>query len=456
MMDSTSSAKESKKERNINTKATEHNAISTHVLPITTDGAKSRQQEVLERLLKQQSIHDKSGRVTAIELSPRIRLSYDEDKKNAKLLRQSDDTTLVAGLFSLTEEGKQPRFPLLVSIDATTLLSDDIGYLPPHHVIFALDVTHGNIATLLPKLSQYQKEGYRLLLNYHYGSSIPPALSGQIRQARLEVGQLNATELEKATETLRHYGMRTLIASDIRCQESLECCIKLKFDEFQGSYFDHGPALPTKPTEINRLRLLELLDLVIARRGPDELETLIKFDARLSYQLIAYTNALEHNDTTINSLAQALQLLKHGDLYRWLTLLLHTSTDPAPATQALLKRGLSRAFFLEALARKSLQHTDPQAMYLMGLLSVMDQLTGHELPRLITPLRLSPEIKQALIEYKGVAGLMLRLVEAAESGEQSRIDDYAARCLINPVEANLAMINALVMAETNNLQPGPA
>jgi c-di-GMP phosphodiesterase len=456
MMDPTSSAKESKKERNINTNAAEHNTISTHVLPIITDGTKSRQQEILERLLKQQSLHDRSGQVTAIELSPRIRLTYDENAKSAKALRQSDDTTLIAGLFSLTEEGRQPRFPLLVSVDATALLSDDIGYLPPHHVIFALDVAHGNISTLLPKISQYQKEGYRLLLNYRYGGSIPPAVSGLIRQARLEVGQLNATELEKATETLRHYGMQKLIASDIRCQESLDCCIKLKFDEFQGSYFDHDSAWPTKITEISRLRLLELLDLVIARHDLGELEALIKFDARLSYQLIAYTNSLEHNETTIDSLPQALQLLKHDDLYRWLTLLLHTSTDPAPATQAVLKRGLSRAFFLEAMARKSLQRTDPQAMYLMGLLSVMDQLTGHDMSKLISPLRLNPEIKQAMIDYKGVNGLMLKLVQAAESGEQSRIADYAARCLINPVEVNLAMINALVMAETSSLQPGSA
>jgi len=290
MMNPISSAKTSKKACNINTNANENDNISTHVLPVTTNDTKSRQQEVLERLLKQQAIYDNSGQVTAVELSPRIRLTCSADSKYAERCRQSDDTTLIAGLCSLTGDGKQPQHPLLVSIAATTLLSGDIDYLPPQHVIFALDADSYNIAALLPKLKQRQKHGYRIVLNYRYGASIPAAFSGLIKQARLDVGLLNAMELENAASTLRQHGMQTLIATNIRCQESLDLCNKLKFDEFQGSYFDHGLNLTARPTEINRLRLLELMDRAIARHDLTELESLIKLDARLSYQLIAYTN----------------------------------------------------------------------------------------------------------------------------------------------------------------------
>lgn len=437
-MEPTASANISATEHNINTNADERDVISTHVLPIDTHGNKSRQDEVLERLLKQQPVYDKSGQLTAVEYSLRIRVN------------QSDDTTLIAGLLSLTEDGKHPRHPLLISIGTTAWLSDDIDHLPPQHVIFALDIEPTDLAPLIPKLKQRIKNGYRVLLNYHYEAIIPPALSGLIKQARLDVGLLNATELEIATSTLREHGMQTLIACNLRCQETLDLCNRLKFDEFQGSYFDYGPALTPKPSEINRLSLLELMDRVIARHDLTSLEPLIKFDARLCYQLIAYTNTLD-SDATINSLTQAIQLLKHDGLYRWLTLLLHTSLEPSAETQILLKRGLSRAFFLETLARKSLQHTDPQAMYLVGLLSIMNELTGLTFDRLIAPLKLTTEIKQALLENKGNGGLMLKLAVAAENGEQAKIEDYAARCLINSVEVNLAMINALVMAETIQL-----
>lgn len=450
-MEPTSSVKESKKERNINTNASEHDRTATHVLPIATSGIKSRQEEILDRLLQQQPLYDKSGQITATELSPRVRLTYSDDPKNANQLRQSDDTTVIAGVFALTDDGKNPRHPLLISIDAATLLSDDIAYLPPRHVVFALDIDANHLTPLLPKLRQHQKNGFRILLNYRYGATIPTAISGLIKQARLDVGSLNATELETAVSTLRHHGMQTLIASNIRCQETLDLCIRLKFEEFQGSYFEHERQPQTRPPEISRLRLLELMDRVLARRDLAEIESLIKLDARLSYQLIAYLNTLDDNGGVISSLTQALHQLKHDGLYRWLTLLLHTSVDASPHSVNLLKRGLSRAYFLEAMAHKSLQRVDPQAMHLLGLLSVTDKLTGYPLPQLIGPLRLDPDIREALLEHKGISGLMLILARAAENGDQGPLEDYAARCLINPVEVNLAMINALVIAESADL-----
>ena len=193
------------------------------------------------------------------------------------------------------------------------------------------------------------------------------------------------------------------------------------------------------------------MNRVTENHAKTELVSLIKSDARLSYQLISHINTLNKNDISINSLNEAIQLLNHDDLYRWLTLLLQTSVDPSPHTLTLLKRGLSRAFFLDIMANKSLLQADPQTMYLIGLLSVMDRLNGNSFAKIIPSLKLNPEIKQAILEHKGIYGLLLSLALAAEAGEQARIDDYAARCLVNPVEVSLAMINALVMAESTNL-----
>lgn len=451
-MEPTSYPKESTKERNINTNASEHNNLTaTHVLPIDTHGGKSRQEEVLERLLNRQLLYDKSGHACAVELMLRIRLASDSDEKNTNKLRQSDDMTLIAGLFSLTEDGKHPAHPLLVNIAAPTLLSEDIDFLPQQHVIFAIDVNSKLSAAIISKIKQLQKSGYQIWLDYPYGATIPSALKGIFKQARLDVGLLNATELESAAITLNQHGIQNLVASNIRCQESMDLCNKLKFTQFQGSYFDPGSLLTDRPTEISRLRLLELMDCVIARQALTEIDKQIKYDARLSYQLIGYVNTLDNIEAPINSALQAIQLLKYGGLYRWLTLLLHTSMDNTSSTRIKLKRGLNRAFFLEAMANKSLQQTNPQAMYLMGLLSVMDSLTDHTMAQLIPPLKLSPEVKLALTEHKDIYGLMLKLTLAAENGEQANIENYAARCLISPVEVNLAMINAMVMADTINL-----
>ena len=445
------SPKEQEKERNINTINKENSTISTHVLSIETLGPQSHQDEILNRLLHQQAVYGRSGQITAVELNPRFRLAYSDLHKNTTQLRQSDDTTLIAGLGSLTEDGHPLSYPLIANIDASSLARKEIDYLPPDQVIFALDFNRSPDADILAQIKKRKNEGFQLILNHRHDTPVPTALAGLFKVARLDVGILNATELENASKTLRHAGMNKLIASNIGCQESLDLCRKLKFDEFNGHYCDSLPVQATQPTEINRLRLLELIDRVIARNDLTDIESLIKSDARLSYQLIAYTNTLSNNEITINSLTQAIQQLKHDGLYRWLTLLLHTSIDPGASTINILKRGLSRGFFLETLARKSLQQIDPQAAYLIGLLSVMDKLIKQPMETIIGRLKLSADIKIAMIEHKGIGGLMLKLAFAAENGEQSSIENLAARCLVSSVDVNLAMINALVLTETTPL-----
>lgn len=442
---------ERKKERNINTISKDKHNISTHVLSIDTCGAPSQQNDIIERLLNRQAVYDSSGRITAVELIPRIRLAYHDQRLQEQSLRQSDDTTLIAGLCSLTENEKQPAYPLLVNIDAVSLAAKDIDFLPRQHVIFTLDILPSAITLWLPQIKKRRREGFHLLVNYRHGMKIPAALADLIQQARVDVGLLNAAELETTAKALRLLGMQKLIAANIGCQETFDLCVKLKFDGFQGTYCDETREYVLPPTEISRLRLLELMDRVIARHDLAEIESMIHTDARLCYQLIAYTNTLDNLEMPIDTLTQAFQQLKHAGLYRWLTLLLHTSAEPRTGTLKLLKRGLSRGFFLETLARKSLQQIDPRAAYLIGQFSVIGELLNLPLERAIHPLKMSAHIKSALIDQKGTGGLMLKLAFAAENGDQQAIENLAAHCLVSSVDVNLALINALVLTEATPL-----
>lgn len=440
------------KETNINTLNQSDDKAATHVLKIDSHSNNTRQAEVLARLLKRQPIYGKSGQITAVELVPRIRLAYNRAANNGQSLRDGDDTTLFAGVFSLTEEGKQPLQPMLISIDMQNLTHDDVHYLPAAHVIFALDVHDAAcVAALLPTIKNLLGKNYRLILNWSPGQDLPQALLALIKQVRVDVGLLNAIDLEQTASSLREQGVEKIHAYNIGCQETLIACQKLKLDGYAGDFCNLPLAFNGKLIEVNPARVRKLMAAVIARQDLSAIETMIKFDARLVYQLISHVNTISNNEATISSIAEALQQLKLDGLKRWLSLLLNGCVAPGANTLPLLKRGLSRALFLEAMSRQSLQVQDPQTMYLAGLLSVMDKLLGHSMPALINTLKLNNDLKQSVIEYKGETGLMLKLALAAESNQADAIDNYAARCLISTMDVNLAMINALVAAETSEL-----
>ncbi|NOT18050.1 MAG: hypothetical protein HOP20_08310 [Sulfuriferula sp.] len=440
------------KENNINTLDNDEDKTLTHVLDIQTDGNQSRQAEILARLLKKQTIYGKSGRITAVELMPRIRLAYSSDMRQARDLRAGDDATLFAGVFALTDDGKHPEHRLLISIDIHSLAHGDVAYLPVEYTILALSLGEkSGVVEFLPKIKLLLSQGYDLLLNCELNQTIPSALLGMIKQVRIDTALLSAIDIEQMVKSLREQGVQRIYAHNVSAQETLIVCQKLKLDGYEGDFCDSPLAFNYQLIEVEPTRVRALLAAVSARQDLSAIESMMRFDARLVYQLIRYVNMISSNDVLVSSIAEALQQLKLEGLQRWLSLLLNASVAPSMATSAVLKQAYSRGLLLESLSRKSLQVQDPQTMYLVGLLSLTDKLLAQPMHTLINPLKLSDDFKAAVIEYKGNTGLMLKLVMATESSDIAVIDNYAARCLISTTDVNLAMINALVAAETSGL-----
>ncbi|BBP01389.1 EAL and HDOD domain-containing protein [Sulfuriferula nivalis] len=440
-----------KKESKINTSRSDQEQIATHVLKIESEQSHAHQAEVLARLLARQTIYDNVGHATAIELVPRIRLAYNGDAPNAKSLRDGDDTTLFAGVFSLTDEGKQLQYPVLISISADSLSHDDVSYLPPEYVMFALDLNSTTqITSLLPTILELLRRGFNMALNCKVNQVLPPELLALIKLVRLDVGDLNVIDLEHTIKALRALGVEKICAFNISCQESLVVCQRLKVDSFEGNFCDLPHAFSHKLIEVDSARIRQLISAVISRQDLCVIENMMKFDLRLVYQLLMYVKAI-NSEASVSSIAEALQQLKLEGLKRWLSLLLNACTPPTPHSITLMKRGLARALIMEDLSRKSLQVQDPEGMYLIGLLSVMDKLLGHSMQSLIRPLPLNKDLAAAIIEQKGNNGLMLKLAMSTEGSDTAMVENYATRCLISTTDVNLAMINAMVKAETSGL-----
>lgn len=153
----------------------------------------------------------------------------------------------------------------------------------------------------------------------------------------------------------------------------------------------------------------------------------------------------------VTSIGQALHSMGHERLYRWLTLLLHASGRSDAATQTRLRRALSRAHFLHAMGRKSLQPANADELYLVGLFSVMDEVLDMPMANAVAQLNLSAAVKQALVQRSGPLAGFLELALACEAEDKNRIEAGSAQCLVAYIDLNIALINALIVAEQTAL-----
>ena len=432
----------------VNTVASEWRGVTTHMLAIETNGLKSRQDEIRDRLLSQQAIYNAASQTIGQELTLRVKLAFSTSGTNLSKLRNAEDETLLAGLYSLAEDGALNGKTLLVSVSAATLMSPEIEYLSQQNVMYAVQAGVNDVATLLPRITQLVASGYRIVLDEVAHDDAMRPLLALASQVRVDVSRHDAIHLESTVRSLRTLGAKQVIAMNIAEEDTFNACQKLGFDAFQGSYFSQPEGSHASAPAVNRLRVLELMDRVIAHADMSEIESLLKMDAALCYRLLRFTNSAGSGIAQpVASITQVLRSMGHAMLYRWLTLLLHASGTLERDHSVLLKRALTRACFMQALASKSLQATQAEELYQVGLFSVMKDMLGTDASSAFSRLDLNESVKQALVHGVGSHAGFLELALACEADDESRIQQASAQCLVTYIDVNIAMINALIIAE---------
>jgi len=188
--------------------------------------------------------------------------------------------------------------------------------------------------------------------------------------------------------------------------------------------------------------ILQLMDMV--RRGDDirHLENILKRDAALSYKLLRYINSAGFSlGCEIQSLRHAVTLLGYSPLYRWLALLLTTSTTTG-YPPVLMQAAVIRARFAELLGHGLLPKSEAENLFVAGLFSLLDRLLGIPMEDVLEKIPLSDTVSQALLSREGIYGPFLALAEACELGS-ANVESMATSLCISAHQVNQAQVSAL-------------
>jgi EAL and modified HD-GYP domain-containing signal transduction protein len=208
---------------------------------------------------------------------------------------------------------------------------------------------------------------------------------------------------------------------------------------------------PSQPSKLNndRLRVMELLNLVTNHAEISALEAALKRDAALSYKLLRFINSPGCGMLTkIRSIAHALVMLGYDQLYRWLTLLLFTSGKLDVRSEALLKNALVRARMTELLGKKKqLPPQDQERLFIVGIFSLIDVLLNTPMDKALESISLPDLVLNALVKREGIYAPYLKLAAACEQGEQESVEELAGELRLSAEDVNLAHVQAMIWAE---------
>jgi EAL and modified HD-GYP domain-containing signal transduction protein len=252
---------------------------------------------------------------------------------------------------------------------------------------------------LVREIERAKSRGYRIALDDFvlWGSTAELAPLADV--IKVEVPLLDEAELRRHARALARPDV-LLLAEKVETHEVQRCCVDAGYELFQGYFFKRPELVEGKHVPPNRALTLSLLArLQDPATTIEDIERLIAANTALSYKLLRYVNSALHGVLQpIESIRHAIVMLGLDRVRTCSTMLLLAGLEDKP--HELIVTALVRARHCQLLGGAR-NEVDPQKLFTVGLLSLLDAFLDQPMNELLAGLPVAPDIHAALLNRTG-------------------------------------------------------
>lgn len=335
---------------------------------------------------------------------------------------------------------------VFVAVDRDMLLGGAARLLPSDRVVLQIDANAHADGELLEACNRFVWSGYQFCVAAHEPGGLSEELLRLAEIVKVDLAATEAGALPPLTDWLRSFHVR-LLAMHVRHRTERQACTQLGFELFEGYRFTAPETLTRRDLPIEHVQTFRLLKMVRDPGTNDaSIEEVLRRDVALSYKLLRMVNSAAFGGRDIWSIGHALRLLGRDQIARWLGLLLVTDGMRDGVRGELMNLSLVRARMCEALADASGIPRARGPLFLVGMLSVLDQLLETPMATLADSMELAPDVRLALLHRQDFYGDALALVEAYEQGWWDDVDRLSASLGVSPIALAPMYLDALAWA----------
>jgi EAL and modified HD-GYP domain-containing signal transduction protein len=334
-----------------------------------------------------------------------------------------------------------------IHFDAKVLQDEFLEYLPSDAVVLEVMQPNEVDSALLERLTAAKSRGFSIVLDdfsYHASAQKLLELADYVK---LDICALDRTAFERYAQKLQAQGKR-ILAENVATPEQFALCKSLGCSLFQGCFFTKPEKLTQVDIPASTLRILDIMNNIMADADVTFLERAISHEVSLSYRLLQFVNTAGLScGRELRTVKQALSMLGRNQLYRWLSLMLYASQDTGlNQSDALWNAALYRGRLMELFCEQ-IKLENPNELFILGTFSFLEALLNREMEMIIKDMSMPAPIKQALVEQDGRYWPYLDLALSIDSGDIHRILAAAQPLGLTVNNLNQAQLEALEYAE---------
>ena len=306
---------------------------------------------------------------------------------------------------------------------------------PPEKIVFLLDNQTTPSDDLVEAIKNLKKKGFRFAIENIKDFDKMDAIA-KLCDFILFNFEFNFNNLDLYKKIEKRYRLQTFVATGVNDMVAVERLARAGFTCFEGKFYK----LPVQqnvatmaPVKMNRIQLLKTV-----REDDFSMEEVVKIvsrDPSMSISLLKLVNSLGASQK-IKNIQHAIAMLGQVEVRKWVTTAIAALlAEDKPGE--LTRLSLVRAKFCENMARhfEMMMHAD--ALFLMGLFSVLDATLNLSMEDALQLVPVSPEIHEALVSRTGKLAPVLNFVLDYEAANWAAVKN--AKMLLNiPADAAFA------------------
>jgi len=344
---------------------------------------------------------------------------------------ESATATVINGLFIHGLEKIVNDKKAFINFDAEVIFEDFFQLIGSDTLV--IEILENVVVTkeLISRIIEIKNAGYKIALDDFVEdyNDYPLVEHADIIKFDIMETPLKTIKTEVMKAKKDH---KILLAEKIETRDEYALAKKMGFQLFQGYFFSKPKIIEgvqgEKSINPNYLRILDELQ----REEPSYqiISEIIESDVTLTYKLLRTINIRAKKDS-IYSIKKALTYLGLKELNYWITLLLMQDMCKNKPKE-LLNVSLIRSKFANKLSDNNILKKNKLEATLMGLLSNIDAFLDMPIENVLQKIKVTEQIKDALLFRKGKLGDLLNLIISYEKGDW---DEINALCKILDIES---------------------
>ena len=317
-------------------------------------------------------------------------LDIDGDEMTKSVLL---DAVNVFGIKNLTN-----GLPAFINFTRNLILEDFAYLIDPRDIVIEVPSDIFVSDALVSRLYGLQRAGYRISLNSYNeknGRMKFDKIIGSFDIVRLDISGKNRLQIKDLLQRLR-FTRTQLLAERVETQAEFEMVQALKFTLFQGYYFERpdtvSKQVPLAGTTFGRM----VAELMQTHPNFEMCCRIVENDTLFTHLFLRHVLKARYNRENIASeVRRAMTLFGLDSLREWTTVQFLKQVNKT-ASDELARRAFLRGRFMERLVQNADTTIRSEEAFFLGILSLLDQVTGTSLDTILHEMKPAPELEAAL------------------------------------------------------------